>query len=348
MNPDRWRQIEELFNSAVEVENPRRVAFLKERCADESIINEVLLLLEADGEATTLANPIDRAGTGIVNKTGLTAGSLIGQYQIEREIGCGGMGEVYLALDTALKRKVAIKVLPAYMKNDPERVRRFHHEARAASLLNHPNIVTIFESGTDGDLPYIVSEYIEGETLRALIERGHIAIDMILDIIIQTAEALAAAHDAGIAHRDIKPENIMVRTDGVVKVVDFGLAKLTEQPSFGFSSSLITTPGIVMGTVKYMSPEQARGQKLDVRTDIFSLGIVLYELLTGEQPFDGETNSDIIDKILSADPEPVRILVPQVPPRLEAIIKVALSKNREERYQTVTALAADLAKLRQP
>jgi serine/threonine protein kinase len=239
---------------------------------------------------------------------GAPAPPLIGQrlaaYQIERLLGRGGMGEVYLARDTRLGRPVAIKLLPSLFHQDPNRVRRFQQEARAASSLNHPNIVTIHEVGETDGQRFIVSEFINGKTLCEMMKAGGVALAQALDIIIQTAGALSAAHQAGIVHRDIKPENLMVRPDGYVKVLDFGLAKLTERAQ-GLGgirpdeaaddlSRLSTQAGALLGTFKYMSSEQARGQPVDARTDVFSLGVVFYEMVAGRGPFDGETASDVV------------------------------------------------------
>ena len=263
------------------------------------------------------------------------------------------MGEVYLARDSRLQRRVALKLLPPFFTTDSERVRRFEQEAQAASALNHPNIVTIHEIGAANDLRYIVTEYIEGETLRELMTNVGLKLTQALDIAAQTAGALCEAHKAGIVHRDIKPENVMVRGDGYVKVVDFGLAKLTEPNSpdgraeaagAAFQS---TTPGLVMGTASYMSPEQARGQKVDARTDIFSLGVMLYEMVTGRAPFDGETPSHVIVSILEKETTPLAEYAPDAPAELQRIINRALRKKRDERYQTAQELLDDLQDLKQ-
>lgn len=349
MNSGQWRKIEELFNAAIELDNDQRNAYLNEACPDESIRTEVLKLLAADDKVSTLHSPV--AGWSVQlaeeRKASLPPGHLIGHYQIERELGRGGMGEVYLAQDLQLNRKVAIKVLPQHLTNDAERVRRFQNEARAASALNHPNIVTIHEIGNAEGLPFIVTEFIEGETLRSFIKRGSMGFVDIIDLAIQIATALSAAHQAGITHRDIKPENIMVRSDGFVKLVDFGLAKLTEQLAVVTSNSLMTAPGRVMGTVRYMSPEQARALDVDYRTDIFSLGILLYEMIAGRLPFDGETNSDVMASILTAEPTPLNKIVPQLPPQLGEIIGKALRKKKEERYQSMQELVNALTEVKQ-
>ena len=267
-------------------------------------------------------------------------------------LGKGGMGEVYLAEDTVLDRKVALKVLSAQSTSDAERVMRFVQEAKAASALNHPNIVTIYEIGESADhTRFMATEFIDGPTLRQQISASPLPLQEVLDHANQIASALAAAHEAGIVHRDIKPENIMIRRDGYVKVVDFGLAKLTErapasQDSATVAMAVNTTAGTVMGTVQYMSPEQARGLPVDARTDIFSFGVVLYEMLTGQPPFRGETQSHQIVAILEREPQPLSQVAPDVPPELVRIVGKALAKSKDDRYQTARDLAVDLKQLR--
>ncbi|MGE3467559.1 MAG: serine/threonine protein kinase, partial [Pyrinomonadaceae bacterium] len=250
---------------------------------------------------------------------GLSADTNLSHYRIVSKIGAGGMGEVYLANDTKLDRKVALKVLTAEVAADEERVRRFVQEAKAASALNHQNILTIFEIGTFEGSHYIATELIDGKTLRDRKRSGDLSLTEAVRIALQAAAALAAAHDAGIIHRDIKPENIMIREDKLVKVLDFGLAKLTEKyadtaaPEDATKAQMNTEPGVVMGTVNYMSPEQARGRALDARSDIFSLGIVMYELFGGQRPFQGESNVDVISSIIKDEPAPLRQLAPNIP-----------------------------------
>ncbi|HEU0179692.1 MAG TPA: protein kinase [Blastocatellia bacterium] len=281
------------------------------------------------------------------------AGQMVGHYQIERQLGAGGMGVVYLAHDTRLGRPVALKLLRPDLTQDPERVRRFRREARAASALNHPNILTIYEVGqadsTAGDAHFIAAEFVDGQTLRDLCERAGLTLGATLDILIQVAGALSAAHEAGIVHRDIKPENIMLRKDGLVKALDFGLAKLTEQdarpPSDSFARAT-TQPGAVMGTVSYMSPEQSRGLEVDERSDVFSLGVVMYELLTGRAPFEGETTSDVLVALLSSEPRPLASYVAKLPGALQEISARALAKPVGQRYQTARELGDDLKRLK--
>jgi len=260
------------------------------------------------------------------------------------------MGEVYLAKDTRLNRKVALKVLSAELTSDKKLLARFEQEARSASALNHPNIITIHEIGKDRGIHFIATEFVEGETLRQRIGGKRLETARALDIAMQIASALAVAHEAGIVHRDIKPENVMLREDGLVKVLDFGLAKLSEENIAEYDvdsealtpTQVLTNPGMLLGTTAYMSPEQARGRPVDARTDIFSLGVVFYEMLTGGRPFAGETTSDVIAAILRSEPQPLSIHAPNAPVELEQIVKKALGKDREERYQVVKDLLLDL------
>jgi serine/threonine protein kinase/Tol biopolymer transport system component len=283
----------------------------------------------------------------------IAAGTRLGRYEIISQLGAGGMGEVYLAQDTLLRRPAALKILPAKFTESEDRLRRFEREASTASALNHPNIITIHEIGHEDSVHYMAMEFVDGETLRARLTRTEISLREAIAIAIQVAEALVAAHEAGIVHRDVKPENIMIRPDGYVKVLDFGLAKLTERPPALMVDSQAPTiakadtdPGTVMGTMQYMSPEQARGLEVDERTDIWSLGCVLYEMVTGEPPFAGETTSDVIVSLLSQEPPLLSQHSGEVPLELERIVRKALQKNREERYQTVKDLALDLKSLR--
>ena len=286
----------------------------------------------------------------------LKVGSLINHYRIVRKIGEGGMGEVYLAEDPRLHRKIAVKVLPQHVAADALRLRRFEREARAVSALNHPNILTIYEFGNDSGVHFIASEFVEGKTLREITAAGRIGLADTLKITIQIASALQAAHASGIIHRDIKPENIMIRSDGYVKMLDFGLAKLTEHTSaesrnvFSDDASsrthLQTQAGMVLGTASYMSPEQARGREVDARTDIFSLGVVLYELLTRRLPFTGETVNHILVSIFDKEPEPISSEGFPVPAELERITMRALAKNKNKRYQSAAELIADLEAVR--
>jgi serine/threonine protein kinase/Tfp pilus assembly protein PilF len=278
-------------------------------------------------------------------------GRTLGHYQIVSLLGAGGMGEVYLADDIRLRRRVAVKVLPAEFTAQRERMRRFEQEARAISTLNHPNILTIHEVGCVDLTHYIVTEFIDGKTLRQRMTSGRPTLREALDIAMQVASALAAAHEAGVVHRDLKPENIMLRRDGYVKVLDFGLAKLTEPPAIDTRAHTAaragTEVGMVMGTARYMSPEQARGQTVDGRSDIFSLGVVLYELVAGNAPFEGATANDVIAAILTKKPPPLSRYSPDVPAELERIVSKSLQNDKDERYQAVKDLLLDLKRLKQ-
>ena len=280
-------------------------------------------------------------------------GSLLNHYRIVSLIGAGGMGEVYLAEDTRLGRRVAVKILPEDVNRDKTRLQRFEQEARAASALNHPNILTVFEFGDEKGLHFLATEFIEGKTLRDEINGGELSIAAALSIAEQVAFALSAAHSAGIVHRDLKPENIMVRSDGIVKVLDFGLAKLLQDgvgqtdPEAATRALVRTDPGAVMGTAAYMSPEQVKGKEADARTDIWSLGAVLYETLTGKMPFTGENSNEVIASILKSEPLSVSAFVPVIPHDVEKIVGKTLRKDREERYQNVKDLWLDLKDVKQ-
>nr|MBA3354738.1 protein kinase [Pyrinomonadaceae bacterium] len=282
----------------------------------------------------------------------LARGTRLGRYEIRSLLGAGGMGEVYLAQDTTLRRQVALKLLPADFTANKDRLRRFEDEAFAASSLNHPNILTIYEIGAEDGHPFIATEFIDGESLRQHMNRGRMELSEVLEIGIQMASAVAAAHAASIVHRDIKPENTMLRRDGIIKVLDFGLAKLTnqEEPSLDTEAATRalynTAPGKVMGTVSYMSPEQARGKEVDTRTDIWSLGVMLYEMAAGRTPFESETVTDILAGIVKSAPSPLAKYAPDAPAEVERIITKMLEKNCEERYQTAKDLLIDLRHLK--
>ena len=280
-------------------------------------------------------------------------GTKLGRYEIRSQLGAGGMGEVYLAVDPDLNRKVALKVLPEDFAAKPHAMQRFIQEAKAASGLNHPNIITIYEIGTDGGTYFIAAEFIDGETLRNHAMRSPMSVSKAIDIGLQIASALSTAHAAGIIHRDIKPENVMVRRDGIVKVLDFGLAKLTERwstsdvdPDAATKAIVQTQSGVIVGTTAYMSPEQTRALDVDTRTDIWSLGVLLYEMIAGATPFKGHTASDTSAAILKTDPTPLSEMLPETPFELERIVSKALQKERDERYQTIKDLELDLKALK--
>ncbi len=371
MNPERWAQIEQLYLAALEREPAERAAFLDEACAgDDALRRQVAALLVCDDQAVCFieAPAFEMAARDLAAEAhspgqvetsdGLQFTRQIGAYQLLALLGRGGMGEVHLALDPRLGRKVAIKLLPAEFTPNAERVRRFAQEARAASALNHPNIITNHEIGEavteSSSTHYIVTEYVEGETLRQRMANAperRMKLSEAIDVASQIAAALSAAHEAGIIHRDIKPENVMVRRDGLVKALDFGLAKLTDQSAVTEPDSAAvnhsTASGIVMGTPRYMSPEQARGERVDQRTDIFSLGVMLYEMVAGRAPFVGATTSEVIAAILRDAPPPLHEYEPDAPPELERIIGRALDKERAERYQTAEDLLSDLIEVKQ-
>jgi serine/threonine protein kinase len=276
-------------------------------------------------------------------------GDCLGHYQIERLLGSGGMGEVYLASDNKLGRNVAVKILSSKIKVGEPAFHRFVQEAKAASALNHPNILVIHEVADECDVPFIVSEFVDGRTLTEIMRTESLPIRKVVDIAIQIAVALEAAHAAGIIHRDIKPDNVMVRHDGIVKILDFGLAKLIRKPAPAQDcppvKNRITGQGHIIGTVNYMSPEQARGHEIDLRTDIFSLGTVMYEMISGHSPFVGECPSDTIANLIMREPLPLSRYSPRVPEDLERIVPKMLRKNRDKRYQTMEGVIADLKDL---
>ena len=352
MTRERWQQIESVLQDALDRPPPERASFIDEACAGDH---------ELKAEATSLITSYEEAvdfieRPAIVEDAHILLGSdiddnlgrEIGPYKIIERLGAGGMGEVYLAQDTRLGRRVALKLLPSYFASDDARLRRFQSEARAASALNHPNILTIHEVGEYDGIYFIATEFIDGQTIRELIREQKLSLADILDCVEQVASALAAAHAAGIVHRDIKPENIMRRGDGLVKILDFGIAKLMEPETpdrFIETGGLRmqTEAGLVMGTVNYMSPEQARGLPVDERTDIWSLGVVLYEMLTQRLPFSGATRMDTMVAILDREPAPLsEISNPHSSVPLQSVITKCLSKEMADRYHTVSEVIADL------
>jgi serine/threonine-protein kinase len=356
MTPEQYRRVGELYHSALELAPAACADFLAEACGDdEELRREVESLLRAHRQADGfIAGQMAGAVAELATQpqTSSLVGQSIGHYQVLSLLGAGGMGEVWLAEDTSLGRKAALKLLPPAFTRDVERVRRFEREARTVSALNHPNILTIYEIGVVEDTHFIATEFIEGQTLRERLRDGRLALPEALDLALQTASALGVAHEAGIIHRDIKPENVMVRRDGLVKVLDFGLAKLNEAPVLLANSSastfekLSTEPGAVMGTVAYMSPEQARGQKVDARSDLFSLGLMLYEMLAGQRPFAGLTTSETMAAILRDQPPPLPQHCAEASPELPQIVGKCLAKERAARYQSADELVAALKTLR--
>ena len=356
VTPERWQRINELFRSTLEREPEGRSAFLDQACAEDNPLRlevETLIASHDQSESFMEAPAFEAAAELLAgDQVEHLVGQRIGHYQIIAPLGEGGMGEVYLAEDARLERRTALKLLPACFGKDEDRLRRFAQEARAASALNHPHVCVIYEVGeTEEGCHYIAMEYVDGETLRQVMTGGRMGPDEVFEVAVQVASGLAAAHRQGVVHRDIKPENIMLRRDGYVKVLDFGLAKLTERPATHRTAPtgarLETDAGLVMGTGRYMSPEQARGLAVDARTDIWSLGVVLYEMVTGRAPFEGATTSDLIVSILEREPTPLAQLSPDAPAELQRIVTKALQKERGERYQTAEDLLSDLKSLKQ-
>ena len=356
MRVDDWQHVEAVFHEALARPPGERAAFLAGACGgDEELRQEVeSLLAYHDREDSFIERPAFTEGARLIPPDGegqasrLAPGRRLGHYEILSLLGAGGMGEVYLAEDTRLGRRVALKLLSDSLTRDDGRLRRFRREAFAASALNHPNILTIHEAGEEDGLEFIATEYVDGQTLRERVAAGRLRPGEALDVAAQVASALSAAHAAGIVHRDIKPENVMLRPDGFVKVLDFGLAKLAAKSAArppADAAAARTATGAVMGTAGYMSPEQARGLEVDARTDVWSLGVVLYEMLTGERPFRGETTGDMIVSVLEREPPPLAQRLPGAPGELQRIVRKALRKEREERYQTAKDLALDLKNL---
>src|SRR2546425_2202720 len=359
MTSERWQQVEEVLQAALDRPTHERASFLNEACSgNEELRQEASSLIDAYDEAGDfIEDPAiaHDAHVLISNYQQNNIGREIGPYQIIERVGAGGLGEVYLAQDRRLDRQVALKSLPPYFVSDEARLRRFQREARAASALNHPNIITIHEVGEVDQVHFITTEFIDGQTLRELISQEHLSLVEVLEIAIQVAEALTAAHAAGIVHRDIKPENIMRRRAGLVKLLDFGIAKLLEQPSSDLSETATiaktqTETGVVLGTVGYMSPEQARALPVDERTDIWSLGVVLYEMLAYRPPFVGATRMDTMVAILERAPAPLFQFANNTQPfssELQRVVSKALDKEIDKRYQAAPEILADLKNVRQ-
>src|SRR6266699_19655 len=357
MKPERLQRSDEILQGALELAPEERGAFLDEACAGDEVMRQKVesLLAAAQQMGGFMEERMSRvAGELMVDETATAAaGQMIGYYKIVELLDKGGMGEVYLATDTRSGREVALKLLPAFSVSDQQRVRRFQQEARSILALNHPNIVTIYEIGQTDSAHYIVTERITGETLRRRLARAPLEISEALSIAIDVAKALEATHAAGIVHRDIKPENIMLRPDGYVKVLDFGIAKLAESAfakavadGAGSMTLAETNLGSILGTVRYMSPEQAYGAPVDKGTDSWSLGVVLYEMLTGHAPFSGETPGDAMSSILEMEPPPLTSYVAHTPAELQQIISKTLRKDRKERYQSAHELLEALRDLR--
>ena len=363
MTPERWQQVSRIFKSAISLDGEARAAYVANQCGnDASLRSEVEKLIESHQQASAEdfigGRAADQGAVLLVDEIEqheprLDKGQQLGSYVILDRLGAGGMGEVYLAKDSRLERTVALKVLPPDISADKRRMQRFRQEAIVASSLNQPNILTIYEFGEIAELTFLATEFIDGETLREHLHRDRLPLGETLDITIQILAALEAAHEAHIVHRDIKPENVMIRyRDRVVKVLDFGLAKVTEKRSrisTGQESEAVTafrtTPGVLMGTINYMSPEQARALAVDERTDIWSVGVMLYEMMAGVMPFGGPTTSHTLVQIIEKEPPPLPKGT-EAPPELQRIIRKAMAKNPDERYQSAKDLAVDLKNLR--
>lgn len=361
--PERWQEVKGILYAALEMEPELRASYLDEKCEDDNELRrEVESLMGAHIEAGgRLESPaieimaetiVDRHHTDLI-------GATLGNYQVIENLGGGGMGEVYLARDTRLDRKAAVKILPDSLTSNNQTKQRFTQEAKAASALNHPNIITIYEIASHNGHDFIAMEYVEGETIRDLLDRGRIETRRAVELCAQAASGIAAAHEAGIIHRDIKPENLMVTRSSQLKILDFGLAKLIEQRSHGLADShlstvgfppakeaVVTVPGTILGTVAYMSPEQAEGRPLDSRTDIFSLGVVFYEMITGKRPFGGKSAIDTLHSIINSEPPPVRDLNVQLPVEVEDLLAKSLAKDLTERYQHAGDFELDLRRFK--
>src|SRR5581483_9327210 len=345
MTPERWQQIKGVLEQALTLPAKERPAFLDRSCGrDSSLRKDVDSLLSASDEVRS--SFLESSTVHVA----LAPGTKLGDCEIQKMLGSGGMGEVYRARDTRLRRDVAIKVLPSFLSSDKERLRRFEQEAQAAAALNHPNILAVYQMGTYEASPYIVSELLEGETLREEIGRGPQPARKVIEQGVQIAHGLAAAHEKGIVHRDLKPENLFTTRDGRVKILDFGLAKLKQPGGNGQHPSPTapgdgTEPGMVMGTAGYMSPEQVRGNPVDHRTDIFAFGVILYEMLTGRRAFQKSTRADTMSAILNEEPPTISGLAPNIPPALQRTIHRCLEKAPEQRFQSASDLAFALEAL---
>jgi hypothetical protein len=351
LTPERWRQIEKLYHAALELRPEEREAFLDQACAgDEELRREVVSLIASHNQARTFisAPPADVIGAMIAERqSGSMIGRRLGRYRLDSLLGAGGMGEVYRARDTRLDRDVAVKILPSHLAGDPEALRRFEREAKAVAALSHPNILSIFDFGVEAGVSYAVTELLKGETLGERLKRSPLDWREAVAVGAAIASGLAAAHARGIIHRDLKPANVFLTADGGVKILDFGIARIKRivSPEAETATSTLTAttaPGVVMGTIGYMSPEQVRGQNAEAPSDIFSLGCVIYEMLSRHCPFARDTAAETIAAILKEEPPPLRSITGEIPAELKRVIGKMLRKDCGQRYQTATEVVTEL------
>src|SRR5215831_10488707 len=340
---ENWERIQSLFLEALELRPEQRAFFLDAACAgDTEMRQEVESLLAHDSDGEQIAEAIESATHSLFDSTAIELGTKLGDYEVLQLIGSGGMGEVYRAEDLRLARDVAIKVLSPFVTNDPDRLRRFEQEARAAAALNHPNILAVYQMGVYQGTTYLVSELLEGTNLRELMKSGALPWRTAVEYAVQIAYGLAAAHGKGIVHRDLKPENLFVTKSGRLKILDFGLAKLMQQepePNGAAATMSHTAPGVVMGTVGYMAPEQVLGKTADHHADIFAFGAVFYEMLSGKRSFQRPTAPETMTAILNDDPPGISQIAPNVPPGLQRVVHRCLEKNPEQRFHSASDLA---------
>lgn len=341
-----WERVQELFLEASDLPPEERARFLEAACGNDiELRREVESLLAHDSYSEhPIAGVLGETARSLVEAVGIKPGTRIGDYEVLKLIGSGGMGEVYQARDTRLARDVAIKVLASFVTNDTERLRRFEREARAAAALSHPNILAVYQMGVYEGIPYLVSELLEGSTLRERMRQGSLPWRTVIEYAVQIARGLTAAHRKGIVHRDLKPANLFVTKDGIVKILDFGLAKPTHA-AVPADREFATEPGLVVGTAGYMSPEQARGQEVDYRTDFFAFGTILYEMLTGQRAFKKPTAAETLTAILNEEPPDVSQIVPSTPPALQRVVRRCLEKNPEQRFQSASDMTFALEAL---
>jgi len=354
LTPERWRQIEQLYHAALELRPEEREAFLDEACAsDDELRREVVSLIASHNRVETFisAPPGDVIGALMAERqSGSMIGRTLGHYRLDSLLGAGGMGEVYRARDLRLDRDVAVKILPERLAGDPEALRRFEREAKAVAALSHPNILAIYDFGVEAGVSYAVTELLKGETLRERLNRSPLDWRETVEVGAAIADGLAAAHAKNIIHRDLKPANIFLTADGGVKILDFGIARIKRvvSPEAETATSTLTgttAPGVVMGTIGYMSPEQVRGQKAEAPSDLFSLGCVIYEMLSRQCPFARNTAAETIAAILKEEPPPLRSITGEIPAELKRIIGKMLRKDSGQRYQTATEVVTELREI---